>query len=71
VSAATKPRGERVMLVDGRVGYFVSGTKWDVIVSVAKRTSRERPDASVAVCRLGPTASRTLRRFAAGQEITR
>lgn len=69
MSPATKPRGERVMLVDGRVGYFVSGTTWDVIVSVAKRTSRERPDASVAVCRLGhPT---TLRRFAAGQEITR
>jgi len=57
------------MLVDGRVGYFVSGTKWDVIVSVAKRTSRERPDASVAVCLLGHPM--TLRRFAAGQEITR
>lgn len=37
----------------------------------ARAVSFARRRASVAVCRLGPTASRTLRRFAAGQEITR
>lgn len=55
----------RVVLVDGAVAASpVTGA-----VSLARRFSRLAPDASVAVCRLGhPT---TLRRFAAGQEITR
>lgn len=57
----------RVVLVDGAVAASpVTGA-----VSLARRFSRLAPDASVAVCRLGPTASHTLRRFAAGQEITR
>ena len=43
---------------------------WSLLAVAAARCG-SAPLLAVALMRLGPTASRTLRRFEAGQEITR
>lgn len=43
--------------------------KW-TIGTTARNYSRLYPASRVALCRLGPDASRTLRRFEAAREVT-
>ena len=58
----------RVILVNGRIGEYVSRASGSDIVADAIRTSKRQPLASVAVCKLGD--ARSLRRFEAGREVT-
>lgn len=66
--AVSAEKRNRVMIIDGRLCEYVQRATWAHIVNDAVRTSRRRPDAAVAVCKLGDP--RSLRRFEAGREVT-
>ncbi len=57
----------RVILVNGRIGEYVSRASGSDIVADAIRTSKRQPLAAVAICKLGD--ARSLRRFEAGREV--
>lgn len=67
--SAASLRGRWAVLCDG--GVVASFATDRDALSIAVHHSLGEEFSAVALMRLGPTASRTLRRFAAGQEITR